>query len=291
MQGNFAVSFHFEETVPLQAGYQPTPAKDSSAREKVVVVVDEPTHIELQHLLVITGGRVIKHWRQEWDYEATSSWAFTGHQRYQRTEAAPADVKGTWTQRVYEVSDAPRYAAKGRWVHLAGVSTWTSEQGLRPLPRREYTKRSDYDVIEAVNRHTITPTGWTHEQDNTKQLRRCGQPQAPLAREHGLNEYTLIDDSLEPATAYWQATGLYWAEVRARWKKQLAAHDLELQYPVNEEKKLIAFLEQAQTFEHGADLAAAQKWLDGVFTTQVAATSGPACPAQQELGSLHEVTR
>src|SRR3546814_951309 len=51
------------------------------------------------------------------------------------------------------------------------IATWTSDLTARPLPRREYTKRDDYNVLIGINRHTITPNGWTHEQFNTKVLR------------------------------------------------------------------------------------------------------------------------
>jgi len=39
------------------------------------------------------------------------------------------------------------------------ASTWEPEVSWRPLPRRDGTTRDDYDVIEAVNRHTITAWG------------------------------------------------------------------------------------------------------------------------------------
>ena len=37
-----------------------------------------------------------------------------------------------------------------------------------PLPRREYTKRSDYQVMRRLNSHILTDDGWVHEQDNEK---------------------------------------------------------------------------------------------------------------------------
>ena len=40
-----------------------------------------------------------------------------------------------------------------------------------PLPRREYTKRNDYNVLKRINRHEIKDFGWVHEQDNLKILR------------------------------------------------------------------------------------------------------------------------
>ena len=38
MQGEYAVTFRFEETVPLAAGYEARESKDSGAREVVILV-------------------------------------------------------------------------------------------------------------------------------------------------------------------------------------------------------------------------------------------------------------
>lgn len=269
MAGNYKVTFHFDETVLLAAGYQPKPAKDTSAVEAVLVVSDEEQRIELQHLLVLPGGIVIKHWRQVWLYETPVHWVFTGAQTFEPKERSEAERAGTWTQLVYEVSDAPRYAGLGKWNHRYGVSTWTSERTWRPLPRREYTTRGDYDLINAENRHTITPYGWTHEQDNTKVIRRNDAKDATLTREFGFNEYTLTDDALEPAQKYWQQTGPFWAAVRARWDELLGRGGLKLTYPVNEEKLVLDSLRRAEDFKKNPDLAAANAWLDEHFKKTV----------------------
>jgi hypothetical protein len=261
MQGTYEVSFHFDETVVLSEGYQRRPSKRASAREAVILVKDEGRRIELQHVLVISGGQVVKHWRQEWEFEALATWVFVGDQRFERRAFSPEEAKGTWTQRVYEVSDAPRYAAKGRWQHARGESTWTSEPTLRPLPRREYSTRNDYDVVEAVNRHTITPFGWTHEQDNVKVVRRCGAPPRGLVREFGFNEYRLGTDGLAQAFDYWKDAAPFWERVREKWNGALFG-GLHLTYPVNEEARLVAFLKQAQAFRSTKDLAAAEAWLN-----------------------------
>jgi hypothetical protein len=116
------------------------------------------------------------------------------------------------------VSDAPRYCGTGRWSCDNGVATWTSDLSWRPLPRREYTRRSDYNAISAVNRHTLTPDGWTHEQFNTKVLRKPDGSQVELAREFGSNDYQKTTDvDFAPAYRYWSATSDYWARVRTRW--------------------------------------------------------------------------
>lgn len=177
MQGEYTVRFLFDETVVLRPEYTRKDPKRSGGDEVVVVVEDTPTKIVLQHLLLdVKSGHVIKHWRQDWMYEAPQRWEFAADQTW-RLRDVPADrVAGGWTQCVFEVSDAPRYCGTGRWDHANGTSTWTSDAGWRPLPRREYTTREDYNALAAINRHTIVPGGWTHEQDNRKDIRDATGP-------------------------------------------------------------------------------------------------------------------
>ncbi|MEO0996709.1 MAG: DUF6607 family protein [Pseudomonadota bacterium] len=228
MQGDYAVDFHFEETVALAPGYEPRTAKNSGGFETVLVVEDTPDRIVLQHLLVM-GGQVIKHWRQDWLYETPERFEFVADQTWAPRRLAPERIDGHWTQCVFEVSDAPRYCGTGRWNHRYGVSTWTGDRSWRPLPRREYTVRDDYNAINAENRHTVTPHGWTHEQDNTKTRRDGTRTDATLVREFGFNDYRSIAGyDFGPARDYWDRTADYWARVRAAWQKRLQAGALKL---------------------------------------------------------------
>lgn len=254
MLGEYAVRFHFQETVALAPGYERRPADDSGAFETVVLVEDQPDRIVLQHLLVSErGGKVIKHWRQDWHYQAPSRWEFTEDQTW-RIKPLPSDkIEGHWTQCVYEVSDAPRYCGTGRWNHRYGVSTWTSDRTWRPLPRREYKKRQDYNALNVENRHTITPSGWTHEQDNTKVIRKGEHTERTLVREFGFNDYRRIDGfDFSPAYDYWDKTKGFWAEVRAEWARRIADHGgVQLTIPVDGMKIIEPLFEQAERIRQG----------------------------------------
>lgn len=220
MAGEFSVTFAFDETVPLSPGYERREPRRSGAAEAVIVVEDEPGHIVLQHLL-LAGDQVIKHWRQDWTWEADSRLEFVDDQTWKRTALAPEDTRGRWTQCVYEVSDAPRYCGTGSWNHRYGNPTWTSDRSWRPLPRREYTARDDYNALNVENRHTVTPRGWTHEQDNSKVQRADGATRSVLVREFGFNEYQRTDAiDFSPVYRYWQTHADYWARVRATWQRQ-----------------------------------------------------------------------
>jgi hypothetical protein len=135
------------------------------------------------------------------------------------------EVKGTWTQYVTQVDDSPRYKAAGKWDHDGNYSAWTSQPSTRPLPRREYTKRDDYDLLKVVNRHVITPDGWVHLQDNRKFVRRHGENRS-ICLERGINTYkrvtkaTKIDkEDFAAAREYWKETYPFWAQVREAWNE------------------------------------------------------------------------
>ena len=271
MQGEYTVRFLFDETVVLASGYMRQDPKRSGGDEVVIVVEDTPTKIVLQHLLLDVGsGHVIKHWRQDWMYEAPTRWEFTSDQTWRQREV-PADlVRGGWTQCVFEVSDAPRYCGSGRWVHANGSSTWTSDAGWRPLPRREYTTRDDYNALAAINRHTIVPGGWAHGQDNRKDRRDAsGAVIGSLVRETGFNDYIrtgAID--FTPAYDYWKATQAYWARVRSRWDVRLAdPAGVHLKTGVDGMALLMPFFEQAQTVQDGGSVSDAE--IDAVFAQWV----------------------
>lgn len=218
MQGDYAVTFDFTETVPLAAGYTLKDPKLTGAREVVRVIADTGDFISLQHSLLVgdeDAPFVIKHWRQDWQYQPRQVLAYEGFQTWRVDAVSGAERAGAWSQTVYQVDDSPRYAAVGRWVHDNGVDTWQPPVSWRPLPRRDATTRDDYDVIAAVNRHTITPWGWTHEQDNSKLILRT-TPHQELVREVGVNTYRKAElVGTFAVDEYWAATAQYWAKVRA----------------------------------------------------------------------------
>jgi hypothetical protein len=104
-----------------------------------------------------------------------------------------SERKGRWAQTVYQVDESPRYGGLGVWQHEPLSSTWISADTWRPLPRREWSVRKDYNVLLGSNRHTITATGWVQEENNLKMVLAHGQKQA-IAREYGVARYERIKD-------------------------------------------------------------------------------------------------
>ena len=276
MAGGYRVEFAFEETVVLADGYQRSEPKRSGAYEAVIVVEDSPQRIVLQHILVSRGGaHVTKHWRQDWQWQADERFEFSADQTWRLRPIEAAKTAGAWTQCVYEVSDAPRYCGTGKWNHRYGVATWTSDRSWRPLPRREYAARSDYNALNVENRHTVVPGGWTHEQDNTKTLRAAGGSSRSIVREFGFNDYTRADDfDFQPAHDYWAQTGDYWARVRERWTQRIQANGgVFLDMPVDGMPLIEATFAQAEQVASGEAVSDAA--LEALFDRYIKAPGNP----------------
>jgi hypothetical protein len=226
MAGEFEVRFKFDETVALRPDYE-LKHDTAAAFETVVVLEDAGERIVLQHVLVSRDGEhVVKHWRQDWTWQDRDLREYAGGRTWKARRLSEREARGAWTQAVYEVNDGPRYESVGRWTHDGEYSSWQSATTWRPLPRREYTTRSDYDVLLAVNRHAITPWGWVHEQDNTKWDRADATGRPYIAREIGVNEYRRISSfDFAPARAYVERTRGYWRAVREQWSRELAGSE------------------------------------------------------------------
>jgi len=235
MAGKFKVHFHFQETAAFQKDYELKKAYDEDAHELVVVAEDKGDRISLQHLLVVGGGRVVHHWRQVWTFQDTRINEFQGNNAWNTRQLTPEEAKGTWSQLVTQVDNSPRYESWGKWNHEGGAARWTSAETWRPLPRREHTKRKDYDVVAGVNSQILTATGWMHEQANTKlDLDPAGSK--AIAREAGLNTYVRDEQfDFSPAEKFWatyrdfsNAVASVWLDVADKEKSYRLEDDIEV---------------------------------------------------------------
>lgn len=225
MAGDYKAKFNFIETVSFEVDYKLDRPYQSWATERIYVLEDKGDFISLQHILCmfvedngeIKGPFVVKHWRQDWTYEPEEFHTYRGNDKWEMRKLSDKERKGVWLQEVFNVDDSPRYASVGTWEHTDDFSEWTGSSTYRPLPRREYSVRNDYDVIEGINRHIILPTGWVHEQLNMKVILDNGEKEF-LAREIGLNRYDRIKNfDFSAADEYWDESKEYWDAVRKVW--------------------------------------------------------------------------
>ena len=221
MCGCYEVEFKYAETFPEIEGYEIRKPYEAKGLEWIVSEETDDEVLILQHLLVISDSMVIKHWRQDWHFENLSLLEFQRNLEWKRTELSEEEAAGTWTQKVYQVDGSPRYEGAATWVEVDGKRYWESRVAA-PLPRREYTKRSDYNVLMRNNKHIITDYGHLHELDNAK-VKRSENTDSVLVWEKGLNIYTKVDDRrCQPAMDWWSENKVYWDDVRIVWEEVLA---------------------------------------------------------------------
>ncbi|CAN5652413.1 hypothetical protein BH09PSE5_BH09PSE5_18110 [soil metagenome] len=272
MSGTFRAGFDFLEVDTFVATPKPLAPYQSWGTEKVYVDKDEPGFISLVHIIemrivdakgAISEPMVMKHWRQDWAYEAESIVEYRGNDRWQSRRLADAERSGNWVQTVYQVDESPRYASTGRWQHSATLSTWISADTWRPLPRREWSVRSDYQVLIGTNRHTVRPTGWTQEENNLKAVltaqRDVDASKPYLAREYGVARYDRLRDPSPTDTAavdfkqadhYYERTRAFWDGVRDAWSGAFAQQGtITLRGPVDKLGLFMPLFERAGAIE------------------------------------------
>ncbi len=217
MCGCYDITFKYTETFAPEIDYEKKMDYTAGALELALPILDEENKISIQHLLVVNDSMVIKHWRQDWEYENQNVFYYDKDNNWTFKSLPAEEVKGQWTQKVYQVDDSPRYSGSATWIHADGKHYWENKT-YSPLPRREYSKRSDYNVMLRGNRQEITGYGWVHEQDNDKIVRTDGQEDVLLAQEKGMNVYKKVENSkCKLALEWWKDHKDFWADVRNSW--------------------------------------------------------------------------
>lgn len=215
--GCYDVTFTYAETFAPDSNYKFHDRKTAHATELITPIKMTDKEIVLQHMLVVSENYIIKHWREGWVYEADELLNYTGNNTWKKEAVNKDDVKGTWTQTVWQVDDMPRYQGYSKWVTNNGETYWENT-AYAPLPRREYTVRSDYNIMKRTNRIAATDNGWVHEQDNDKII-RSSAGDSLLVQEKGMNVYAKIDESkCAVALKNWEESKDFWVVVRDEWQ-------------------------------------------------------------------------
>lgn len=246
MCGCYKVGFNFAETFnhSKDSTYIPSKDKVAGALEWVQLVSEEDNSVSMQHLLIVgpsNSQMIIKHWRQDWAFENTNFLNYEGDLWWKNIKKSEEEVKGQWSQKVYQVDDSPRYEGSASWVTVDGKTYWESVSDA-PLPRREYTQRSDYNVTERGNRHEFVGNGWIHDQDNKKIIREKGKEDIILAEEKGYNTYEKVaDEKCQTAIDWWKKNDVLWSKVRKVWNEI---------YSKNKDIKMKEKVDGKHLFEH-----------------------------------------
>jgi hypothetical protein len=222
MEGCYDVTFEFKE---VETAPHARASENYFARAKELIVVDKntPQEIHLQHILISKSG-IIKHWRQEW-YKVTENeiqvMKYVAPNRWEMNNFSATNQENIWVQYVSNTDDAPRYSCASLWNN----KSWKC-QDYAPLPRREYTKRNDYNMMLRGNEVIITNNGWIHAQENYKYLFNENNSPIFVGKEVGSNTYTKIsEDVCEEAKLWWEKRRPYWVVVQNMWKHVFEDHN------------------------------------------------------------------
>jgi len=248
LAGNYRVNFKFAETFAPDRDYKYYDRHFSSAKEVAFVIEETENKISIQHILFISKDHLIKHWRQDWIYENTEILSLVKDHEWEKITLTPEQAKGTWTQKVYQVDDCPRYEGYGTWVHVDGRHFWESTADAA-LPRREIStnERTDYNVLRRHSHIEIFGNGsWVLEQDNEKIHKDENLVETLICMEKGLETFTLKTYDAAGVMEWWKENENFWADVRKAWSDIIESQD---RIKVIEDEKLyMAQIELAKQF-------------------------------------------
>lgn len=224
--GCFEVDFKYAETFAPSADYKFHDREEIGGTAELALPIEvSDKKVVIQHLLIVGPKTVVKHWREEWTYENPEIWKYVGERTWVKQTLSPDQVKGKWTQTVWEVADEPRYQGISQFVNMDGKIIWQSTTDA-PLPRREYTVRNDYNILQRTNRLNIGDNGYLHEQDNRKLVRNNGKDHL-VVEEKGHNNYKKIEEKeCDAARKYWEENKEYWSRVRKIWADYVSTHNM-----------------------------------------------------------------
>ncbi|MBI1343128.1 MAG: hypothetical protein GC171_09355 [Terrimonas sp.] len=223
--GCFEVDFKYAETFAADPGYQYHERDETGATAELALPVWVSDHkLVIQHLLIVSPNFIVKHWREEWTYENPVLWRYLGDRTWVKEKLDPEKVQGKWTQTVWEVSDEPRYQGISAFVQTGNDLSWQNTTDA-PLPRREYSVRNDYNILQRTNRLHLAADGYVHEQDNKKVIRSGGKDRV-LVEEKGYNTYKRVEEKeCTAAKLYWDQHKVFWTRVREIWDAYLDKTD------------------------------------------------------------------
>ena len=217
--GCFEVEFKYKETFGYVPKYELTDKYINDALEWVSYEEQPDGSVKMQHILIVDTNVIVKHWREDWVYEGNEYFDYKTTYKWNKIKEDKKDVAGKWLQKVYQVDDRVQYAGVATLNHFDGKVLWQSQVDA-PLPRREYTKRKDYNVLNRLNRLYISDTGYLHEQDNFKINRQEGKADQLISEEKGWNTYKKVEESkCQAGINWWNDNKKYWLDVRVVWDK------------------------------------------------------------------------
>ncbi len=217
--GSYKVTFKFAETFAPAKDYSYRDRYFSEAQEVAFLLEETEDSLSIQHLLFTPRG-IIKHWRQDWVYENRDLFKLVKDHEWVKETISEEQASGTWTQKVSQVDDCPRYDGYGTWVHVDGRHFWESVADAA-LPRRELStaQRKDYNILRRHSHIELFEDGWMLEQDNEKIYRDDLNQDTLICLEKGLERFTLASYDTTAVMQWWNDRASFWQDVRNIWNQ------------------------------------------------------------------------
>lgn len=268
LAGCYTVTFDFAETFAMAPDYVYRDRYSERAKEYAFIIEEDENTIAIQHILYATDTALIKHWRQDWVYENRDVLRFVRNHEWRKERLSAEQVAGTWTQKVYQVDDTPRYEGYGTWVHVDGQHFWRSTAEA-PIPRRDSQVREDYNLLRRGSHVEVFADGsWVIDQDNDKVIRGADGTDTVLCQEKGIERFTPTDFDPHKSREFWAARKAFWTDVRLAWADVIARHT---HIRVNAHKKLYqGQFRLAERFANdNYDATAARQEIQALFDTHL----------------------
>ena len=108
---------------------------------------------------------------------------------------------------------------------------------------------NDYDIIIGTNIHTITPSGWVHEQNNNKTT----LDNTVIAKEIGLARYQRIENfDWSAGYAYWDETSYFWKKVKEVWWREIeSSKKIKVNFEIDGNTLFSRLFELADEYRNG----------------------------------------
>ncbi len=241
MGGCYVVDYSYAETESLKSGYTRDGRvydvnADKTIKEWIYVDQISPTRLRVQHVMFgvdlagnVMEGSQLKHTGEDWEFQAPFLYDFTQPNTWDVRQGTPA---GTWTRRVTNLDDGPRYQCAAPWSTDKVNPEWSCS-GYSPIPGRETRDmgRRDYDALDRMTRVISYGDSFIERQANTKVIHRGGVREN-LAKEVGKNWYVRLPDSdCKPALDFIAPRRAFWDLVRETWDEVLTGDRAFIEKP------------------------------------------------------------
>lgn len=157
----------------------------------------------------------------EWRWQEIEMILFRKPFFWQKVSLNEGITRNTWMLRKYFASGDPNYQCIASWHHSFNHHSWECFT-WSPLPERERSQRSQYNVLARGAVYRATHLGWRHEQNNEKVLLEAGRADW-LAQERVEIDYRKVHPKeCRKASTYWRNNKNIWHDVQEQWARIFA---------------------------------------------------------------------